>query len=776
MKRSLALAPLCALLFLTACSQSPEKLLATANKYHDNHRYKEASILYQKVISKDKTNAEAYYRQGLNLLDLREPGQAAGFLRRAVDLKPDNSDAATKLAEIYITVYASNPDKFKHLLSDARDLDSKVLSRDPSSYQGLRVAGLIAVADKDTNKALDYFKRANAIKPHSRDLISWYAETLSVAQHPDDAVALVNDMLAHDKTWGPGYDFLYLQYSRRNENAKAEQVLRDRVANDPTTPAGYINLSNYLAATGRFPEAEKVMMAVTNDKKAFPNGRELVGDFYVRNKKYDQALAQYEKGKSENPKQALGYQERIVAVYSLTGRRDDALKLAKETADKNPKDATANEVYASLLLQNHTGADLKSSLPELKSLVQKNPTDAVLHLDLARAYLALNNPDQALAESLEASRQNGKLIGAHLITGRIYEGRGDHGKAIDQTELVLASEPNNPEAHMIHAQALIATGRGDHGQAELEDLLKKYPQLNDARLQLASLFMQRRAFDRAKEQFDAVAKNDPSDLRGFVGLQRVTASQGHTEEAIRALQAMVDKYPHNGGLRYELANFEGTASGMMARTNNQLAQKYAQDAINNFKELIKSAPKSEDLWLRLGAMQRQTGQYDAALTSFEEASKVNPQSGPAYLSRALLLEAMGKKKEASDLYNRVLGLDSQNALALNNLAFLDAESGTNLDQAMTLATRAQKQVPNSPDVSDTLGYVYMQKNLNAEALQIFRKVVQDQPQNPTFRLHLAMALLKQGDKQGARDEAAKAMKTAPPQQQDQIRSFVGQIG
>jgi Flp pilus assembly protein TadD len=61
-------------------------------------------------------------------------------------------------------------------------------------------------------------------------------------------------------------------------------------------------------------------------------------------------------------------------------------------------------------------------------------------------------------------------------------------------------------------------------------------------------------------------------------------------------------------------------------------------------------------------------------------------------------------------------------------------------------------------------------------LEIFRQNVQDQPQNPTFHLHLAMALLKNGDKQGARDEAQKALKIAPPAQQTEIRNFVGQIG
>jgi Flp pilus assembly protein TadD len=50
--------------------------------------------------------------------------------------------------------------------------------------------------------------------------------------------------------------------------------------------------------------------------------------------------------------------------------------------------------------------------------------------------------------------------------------------------------------------------------------------------------------------------------------------------------------------------------------------------------------------------------------------------------------------------------------------------------------------------------------LNPEAVRIFRQVVQGEPKNATFHLHLAMALLKPGDKQRAREEAGKALKNA----------------
>ncbi|MGH9619752.1 MAG: tetratricopeptide repeat protein, partial [Bryobacteraceae bacterium] len=132
---------------------------------------------------------------------------------------------------------------------------------------------------------------------------------------------------------------------------------------------------------------------------------------------------------------------------------------------------------------------------------------------------------------------------------------------------------------------------------------------------------------------------------------------------------------------------------------------------------------------------------------------------------------------AAAAYGKVLGIDPQNTVALNNLAFINAEENSNLDQAQSYAEKAKQRAPNSPGISDTLGYVYYRKNLNAEALQLFQKIVKQEPQNPIFRLHLAMALLKKGDKQDAKAQAEKALKNATQSQlQKQIQAFVSQIG
>ncbi len=777
MKRLAALAPLFALLFLSACTQSPEKLIATANKYHAKKRYKEASILYQKAIAKDKTNAEAYYREGLNLMDDRSPGEAARFLRRAVDLKPDNTDAAAKLAEIYLAAYAQDPQRAKSLLPEIRDLDAKILKYRPNSFDGIRLQGLLYLTDKDLDKALESFARANQIKPYSRNLVGWYAEALAANKQPDQALALIQAMLAHDKTWGPGYDFLFLQYTRAKDKDKAEGVLRDRVRNDPKSAVATVNLANYLLASDRFGEAEAAMRHVLDDKDAFPNGHLLMGDFYARAHKFDDAAKQYQAGIQADSKHPLPYQEHLVAAYQASGKHDQALQLAKELAEKNPKETSANELYASLLLQTGNKADLSKAVAELKKLIGNNPNNAGLHLHLAQAYFGLTDLDKSLSEANEALRLNPKLLPARLVSAKIYEERGQHSKAIEQTNPILDAQPQNAEARLVRDRALIGLGQIDKAQPELEALVKQAPQLNDARLQLANLYLAERQFDKASGEFEQLWKANPPDVRGFVGLQSIKLAQGKGDEAVKAMQDMVAKNPAALPLRYQLAVFQTAYGAQKRKTDPDAAKQLFGQAVDNYREILKTSANSAEIWLRLGALQRQLNQNDAALSSFEQAGNANPRDANAFLNRGMLLQDMGKKKEAVDAYNRTLGIDPQNTLALNNLAYMNAEAKTNLDQAMTFAERAKSQVPNSPDISDTLGFVYYQKNLNSEALRIFKQNVEEYPKNPTFRFHLAMALLKAGDKQGARDEAEKALKiTSQPSEQEKIRSFVNEIG
>ncbi len=785
MKQVLVCVSVCASLVLTGCSQSSEKLLTAANKYHQAKKYEEASILYQKAIAKDKLNAEAYYREGLNLLDEKKIADAVNFLRRAVDLQPGNIDAETKLSEIYLTAYQADNKRYASLLPDVKELDNKILAKDPNSFDGLRIKALLTVAEGKFDDALPIFEQANKIKPYSRELMGWYAQALSQAQKSDQAVALVRDMLARDKTWSQGYQFLFVYYGRLGDKEKAEAILREDAQNDPTDETAVTNYANFLAASKRIPEAETIVRQTLNDRKSFPKAHLIVGDFYVRTQQFDKATAEYNTGAAEDPKEAVTYKERLVALQAYRNHPEEAAKLAKQLAEEHPKDPSVNEMYASVLLQTGQRADAAKSLDSLKILVAKNPSDPVLHLDLARAYFAVSEKDKALSEALEATHSEqkspapriGVIIPAQTVAARIYEDRGMHAKALELADLVLASQPNNPDAILIRDRALIGTNQTTKAQPELENLVKLYPKLADAHLQLASIYLGEKAYDKARDEFETLNNATPPDIRGFIGLQTVKMMTGKGEDAILSMQDLVDKNPTVLPYRYELANFQSALGGQDWSTNSVRSKELFQKAADNYKEILKTTANSSEVWLRLGVMQRNLLQYDTALASFEQAGNADPKNVAAFLNQALVCEALNKKKEASDAYNKVLSIDPDNALVLNNLAYMTADTGANLDQALTYAERAKKRAPDSPDVADTLGFVYYKKELNTEALRIFRQLSEEHPQNSTFRLHLAMALLKQGDKQGARAEANKAMQSAvSPDEKSKITAFVSQNG
>src|SRR5207302_5648431 len=96
---------------------------------------------------------------------------------------------------------------------------------------------------------------------------------------------------------------------------------------------------------------------------------------------------------------------------------------------------------------------------------------------------------------------------------------------------------------------------------------------------------------------------------------------------------------------------------------------------------------------------------------------------------ALMLDGVGKHNESKPLYEEVLRIDPNSVAALNNLAYLKAEEGTDLDTALTLAQRARQGAPQDPNIADTLGWIYIKKNLSDDAIRVYREIVLTAPDN-----------------------------------------------
>src|SRR5882672_5082636 len=114
------------LLLLVACNRDPkvqaQRQLENANKFFARGKYREAAIMYKKALQKDMRFGEAYYRLALTELKLGNYGEAVRWLRRSVELMPNNTDAITKLADLYLLAATQQPAQAVQLLAEVKDL------------------------------------------------------------------------------------------------------------------------------------------------------------------------------------------------------------------------------------------------------------------------------------------------------------------------------------------------------------------------------------------------------------------------------------------------------------------------------------------------------------------------------------------------------------------------------------------------------------------------------------------------------------------------------
>jgi predicted Zn-dependent protease len=116
-------------------------------------------------------------------------------------------------------------------------------------------------------------------------------------------------------------------------------------------------------------------------------------------------------------------------------------------------------------------------------------------------------------------------------------------------------------------------------------------------------------------------------------------------------------------------------------------------------------------------------------------------------------------------------LSSNNATILNDLAYLTAFRKTD-DQAtrdadfresLNLIDKAMNLEENNPMPIDTKGLILMAQGRPAEAVPLFEKAVELANQSIIYRLHLAVALLRAGEKDQAESEFAAIRDLLVPQ-------------
>ena len=246
-------------LVVQGCWRDPEKVkrryVASGDKYFAQGKYKEASLMYRSALRKDARFGEAYAKLGESELRRGEILSSISAFRRAIELLPNDENPAGRLGDIYLAIYATPANRTQRILDEVRTLTDQLLKKNPNSYNGQRLNGFLSVAKGDLPAALASFQKADQMRPNQPDLLFAYAQTLTQNKQWDQAEIVARRILEKSPHFAPAYDFLLVGYIQRNRQGDAEQVLAQKIKNNPKVTEFVTQQAAFYMATNRRPQA-----------------------------------------------------------------------------------------------------------------------------------------------------------------------------------------------------------------------------------------------------------------------------------------------------------------------------------------------------------------------------------------------------------------------------------------------------------------------------------------------------------------------------------------
>jgi tetratricopeptide (TPR) repeat protein len=744
------------------CTTSKAGYVAKGNKFTDSGHYQDAEIQYRKAIQKDHQYGEAYYRLGLMKLKTKNPGEARGYLLRAVQLLPNNIDAKEKLGSLMLEYYLLDPHHSQVYYTAVKQMSEELLARNPNSFEGLREKGYLAFSDGKPAEGIAQFRKALQANPSDGTLTTVLAKNLLRNGHAQDAENLVLDFIRRDKFYGGAYNFLYELYSEQGRAADSENILEAKVSNNPKEAAYILDLAAYYARLQKQAEMNATLQRLLDDPKDFPQARLWIGDFYARLHAYPEAVQSYQDGiRTATEDQRIEYLKRTVNALVAEGKRQEASRLVDQIVKENPNNEEARRIQASLLLVSGKPESVATAEREFEDLSKQNANDASVWLGLAHAEELKGNLDGARQQYLEALKRDKNFLPARYALAEIALLQNQPELALQQADYILNAQPNAQRARLLRAQALMRSGNSMLARVELTKLSQDFSKDIQPKLELGLVALSDKKYAEAIGIFDKLRPS--GDPRIFAGLAIAYSSQTQYQKALETLKEGLKLSPHSVLLLREKA--ETTA----------LAGEYDL-AIAQFQALVATDPQSVTEHLRLGDTYMLKGDDNDGIAAYREAVKLAPQDLNSGLALGRALASAGRANAAKEQLQAVMAAHPDDPLALNEMAFFLSQNGGDLDEALRLGQRALEKAPEQPNFSDTIGYIYLKKGLADSAIRVFRNLVQQYPQYPAFHYHLGMALLQKGEKSRAKIELTTALSSHPSREEEaKIRELLNKM-
>src|SRR5208283_3383422 len=382
-----------------------------------------------------------------------------------------------------------------------------------------------------------------------------------------------------------------------------------------------------------------------------------IGDYYLRTKDTDKALAEYRRGLSTSSGN-LEIEKRMMDLYLATNQIEQAAKLDTELMRRAPQDSFVSVLHGRLLLAQ---GKKEEAIIALQNSVKNAPNSAMAHYQLALAYWQKENLGQAnseLHEALKASPPGLPVVLRSLTQLNLMQNQPSEAQIYAQ-ELVQKN-PADVNDRLQLGSIYLREGMLRQAEEQLLIANKLAPSLAAVHLNLGILNAKEKKWKQAEQEFETAIHLAPSNLTIVSLYADYLGSRQEQPKALALVQKFVESNPNN-------------SQGHVVLGTLEFASKNTSAAQAQFEHAIQIDPKNGTAYVRLGALYRANNQMDEALAQYEKALALRPNSAPLLALVGNTYLQKNDLETARKYYARALDADSNFPMANANMAWADAE-------------------------------------------------------------------------------------------------------
>ena len=728
---------------------------------------------FRSAAESDPGSAKAHWGLARAHENLGQFNDTLEDLRKAVELDGTNLEAKAKLGNYFLLVQPP-------MIAETEKLRNEIVEANPSFIEGhILSASIMAAEGKPDAEVVNAVNKAIALDPQRIESYISLERLYMTREKATEAEDAIKRGIAASPSAIAGYTEYgrFLMYS--NRDTEAETQFQKAIATDSTSIEAREAIAEFFVTSRQMPRAEQAYLDLVQIQEKSPESRLVLGEFYSKSNRKVEAIAVLNEILADAP-------EYVLARYRLGQLHLDQKEIAQvnEQLDAlfaiNDDDVEALMLRIRLRLQENKAEE---AVKDIEEVLKKQPSGREPLFLMAQARLSLAQVDQANAFIADLTKYHPNYLKTGLLRIQAAVTTGDAQSAlklsnelIDKANAASPNADNDPQAIAdLRVRGISSRGlayleleKFADATTDLQEVVRLSPRSASAMVNLAKVSAAERNHDAALGLYEKAIALDIQNFDAVSGIVSTCLKLNQSQKARAKIDELIATNAGKPDVMAALRYLNSTV--FSAEKNPAAAEKELIAAI----ELDENYLAAYSAYAGLLVGQNRT---DEAVAQYKKVLEKRP-AAQIYTMLGILEDARGNTGEAEAAYRKALEISPETPIAANNLAWLIADNGGNLDEALQLASSAVSKNQSVAGFYDTLGWIYFKKGLASPAVEQLKKAVALEESsakrmgtapNPGYRVRLGMALAKAGDKASARREVETSLKSSDFLSQSELR-------